>query len=174
MLKHYKLRRILAFCLLVTANARAAVLYVDVNSASPTPPYTNWSTAAATIQDAVDAAVAGDEIVVTNGAYAFGGRAVQGGTTNRLAVTKPLTVRSVGGSAFTSIIGYRVPDTTNGPAAVRCLYLTNGAMLAGFTLTNGATQDYEFGGGVLCEGAGAVLTNCVVSGNSASYAGGGV
>jgi len=35
----------------------AATRYVDVNSSSPTWPYSNWVTAAATIQQAVDAAV---------------------------------------------------------------------------------------------------------------------
>ncbi len=47
---------------------------------------------------AVDAAGAGEEIVVTNGVYASGGRAA--GTNvlvNRVAVDKPLTLRSVSG-----------------------------------------------------------------------------
>ncbi len=86
----------------------APVRYVDVNSPTPTPPYTSWSTAARVIQDAIDAAAAGDEIVVTH----------------RVAVTKALAVRSVNGPAFTSIRGYQVPGTTNGDGAIRCVYLT--------------------------------------------------
>jgi len=58
---------------MLTGAARiiAATLYVDVNSTNATQPYTNWATAATN----VDAAVAGDEVVVTNGTYASGGDA---------------------------------------------------------------------------------------------------
>ena len=51
------------------ATALAEVHYVDVNSTNATPPYASWATAAINIQDAVDAAVAGDEVVVTNGLF---------------------------------------------------------------------------------------------------------
>jgi len=154
---------------------------VDVSSTNATPPYTNWTTAATNIQNAVDAAVAGDEIVVTNGTYATGGRAVDGTMTNRVAVDKLLTLRSVNGPQVTIIRGYQVPGTTNGDGAIRCVYLTNGASLSGFTLTNGATRavnDYytfreSSGGGLRCEGTTAVVSNCVVAANSAYGTGGG-
>src|SRR5258708_6382432 len=124
-MKSYQLRGLLAPYLFATINASAAVHYVDVNSASPTPPYTNWSTAAVTIQDAVDAAVAGDQVLGTNGVYQSGGKTVAaaGATTNRVAVDKPVLVQSVNGPEFTMIQGYPVPGITNGPEAIRCVYL---------------------------------------------------
>ena len=42
----------------------AATRYVNVSNASPSPPYTTWISAANVIQDAVDLAQPGDEIVV--------------------------------------------------------------------------------------------------------------
>jgi hypothetical protein len=147
-----------ALLLASAGSALAAVHYVDVNSASNAPPYTSWATAATNIQDAVDAAATGDEIVVTNGIYFMGGRVTTDEfmeqTFNRVAVDKPLNLRSVNGAQFTTI---------DGGHSNRCVYLTNGASLSGFTLTNGRAHS---GGGLWCESTNAVVSNCVVSGNS--------
>jgi len=142
--------------LAATSSALATVRYVNVNNANPTPPYTNWATAATNIQDAVDAAGAGDEIVVTDGVYA------------PVTVNTPLTLQSVNGPGVTVI---------NGGGTLRCLYLTNDSAMVGFTLTNGTGYNSEYGygyygGGVYCESPSVVLANCVLTGNSAEAGGG--
>lgn len=166
------------FLVLMVFNAVAETRYVDLNSPSSTPPYTNWLTAATNIQDAVDAAVAGDTVLVTNGVFAEGGRAINNEPpSNRVFVTKPVTLLSVNGPSVTFIQGYQVPGTTTGAAAVRCAFLTNGAVLSGFTLTNGATYayaaggDWNRGGAVYSPVTGAVVSNCVLIRNASSFGG---
>src|ERR1044071_1226847 len=137
--------------LAAVGTAVAAVRYVDLNSASPMPPYTNWTTAATNIQDAVDLAAPGDELVVTNGTYAS------------VTVSNYITLRSVNGPQFTFINGRKLSG---------CAYLADEAIISGFTLTNGLAGN---GGGVYCENPYAVVSNCVIVGNSAiSYGGGAV
>ena len=171
---------------------RAANYYVDVvfrPRPAPRPihyvspsgahisPFTNWYTAATNIQAAIDVAVAGETVCVTNGVYDTGGRVAGGqALTNRVAVDKPLVVRSVNGPEVTIIQG----QGPLGADAVRCVYMTDGAKLVGFTLTNGFTDNRlgEFvvavgqGGGIYCESAEGVASNCILTGNSASYGGG--
>src|SRR5438270_4063588 len=99
----------------------ASVLYVNPANSVPAAPYNSWSAAATNIQDAVDAASAGDTILVTNGTYNFGARVALDGSTNRVWVGAAVTLQSVNGSASTLIDGAKL---------MRCVYLTNGARLS--------------------------------------------
>jgi hypothetical protein len=137
----------------MTVQVSELVYYVSQGSTNPVAPYNSWFTAATNIQDAADTALAvpGALVIVSNGIY------------SPARVTKPLTLRSVNGPALTVI------DGTNGSP---CVYLASNSILAGFTLTNGVAG--WSGGGVICESTNSAVTNCVISGNSAYYTGGGV
>ena len=130
-------------------------------SGTDTAPYTNWHTAAHSIQSAVDASSGGDVVWVTNGTYAL---------TSEILVDKAVTVRSINPASR--------PVTINGGAANRCFYLSHsGALVAGFVITNGYSD--EFGGGIEIDNGGTV-SNCLITGNRVavdlptSYGGGGV
>ncbi|HVM49461.1 MAG TPA: choice-of-anchor Q domain-containing protein [Candidatus Acidoferrum sp.] len=139
--------------LLAVSSLSAAMHFVSLESTNPTPPYTDWATAATNIQDAVNVAATNDVVVVTNGVYPGG-----------VAVTNPLALQSVNGPQVTAIDGH---------GATRCAFLTDGASLTGFTLTNGYAGSWRSGGGGgICCPTSAFLTNCVIVGNSAMWGGG--
>lgn len=150
---------------------KAATLYVALADNIPVTPYSSWESAATNIQDAVAAAAPGDDVKVGPGIYNTG--SLTGDT--RLWVDKAVTIIGMSGPKMTIIEGYQVPETTNGSGAVRCVYLGVGATLSGFTLRGGATvaDGWASGGGAYCESS-SVITNCIVSGNSAHAFGGGV
>ncbi|MFH0908898.1 MAG: choice-of-anchor Q domain-containing protein, partial [bacterium] len=155
--------------------AGATLIHYVSLSGSSVVPYTNWATAVRIVQDAADIAQAGDTVLVSNGTYSAGGRALPGyGLTNRILLTKAVTIRGVNGANYTTIAGGGDGDT-----AVRCAYLYPGARLEGLRLSGGRTRTKwpnpadRSGGGAYLFGGG-VLSSCIVSYCSAATNGGGV
>src|SRR5262249_8957382 len=118
---------------------------------------------------------AGGTVLVSNGTYRTAGRIVSAGLTNRVAIQKPLLLQSVNGPTTTIIQG----NSTLNSTSVRCAYLTDGAVLSGFALTNAGNvssgdniKDLS-GGGSWCRSQSSIIANCIIVGNSAAYAGGG-
>jgi hypothetical protein len=153
--------------------AAAETRYVSL-AGGDVSPYTNWLTAATTIQAAVDASIAGDFIWVTDGVYRVGARVTPGGSlSNRVVITNDITLQSVNGRDFTAIEG----AGPLGSNPVRCVYLGAGT-LRGFTLTNGFTgtagnQMLDRSGGAALAPTGR-LQECRLTGSAASDYGGGV
>lgn len=168
-----------AFGMATSQVAQVVIHAVDATGTNPVPPYSTWATAATNIQDAINVAVLGDIVLVTNGVYLTGGKVVTGGVTNRVVVDRPITVTSVNGCSATVIQGAWDPVSTNGPLAVRCAWLADGAVLSGFTLANGATGTgnvvgalADSGGGVFCASTNGVVANCVLTNNFSIFGGG--
>ena len=122
----------------------------------------------ATIQAAIDAAVAGDEVVVADGTYAGpGNKDLDFG-----AGGKAITVRSESGNATTCIIdclgsgrGFHFHNSETSAAVVSGFTIRNGYV-------NGSSPGGASGGGVYCSSSNPTLTNCILSGNKASSGGG--
>lgn len=155
----------------------AKTVYVSPVSASDGPGDA-WSNAFHSIQSAVDAAVDGDTVLVTNGTYATGGRITPGyACMNRVVVTKDIVLQSVNGPEVTIIEGAEATGGGNGPDAVRGVYMSAG-QLSGFTVCNGHTMisgDAPFncsGGGINMYGGTGVVSNCTIRGNMALCGGG--
>ncbi len=140
----------------------AATRYVSLSGAHVSP-FANWADAATNIQSAISASTAGDLVLVTNGVYGGGGSSVYGSkTTNRVAITNAIEVRSVNGPDLTVITGRDLYDPFWARNA-RGAYVGSNAQLVGFTITGGTADDS--GGGLWCE-TNAVVSNCVITGNT--------
>lgn len=124
----------------------AADIYVspsgdDANNGS------NWGVAKKTIQAAVNAAVPGDQVWVTNGTYAL---------TAEIIVTNTITIRSVNGPEVTVV---------DGCGSNRCFNLSAGS-IRGLTVRNGYANGGH-GGGIYCANNLPVVTDCVIVSNRA-------
>jgi len=121
-------------------------------------PYITWANAATNVQDAIDAAREGELVLVAAGQYTLGAE---------LRVASNITVRAVDGAAVTML---------DARGLHRVARVSGGAVLEGFTLTNGyaccGAPRSDCGAGVRVDGA--FVLNCLVAGNEATGCGGGV
>ncbi len=201
MKRSYGLLAGLTLVAMVCAQTACALTVVYVTT-DGTGDGSSWVSATNSIQGAVDViddSNATNTVAVSNGVYNTGGAdgypgggAFFDGTSNRVAIYKVITVRAASSDpADTIIVGAPGTIGTNAPygtGAVRCVYITNGASLHGFTLSNGYTRALHApagepntslrGGGIFCgqggtPSSGVVISNCVVKRNQSWYHGGG-
>lgn len=129
-----------------------AIIYVDIKNISGTEdgseahPYNK-------IQNAVDAANAGDTLKVLMGIY------------NENITMKDGVVIQGSGANVTTI------DGGGSGSVVTALSVDSKAKLDGFTLTNGKARS---GGGIYLNHSSPTITNCIISSNGASYRGGAI
>jgi len=162
-LSSYK-RLIIIAGILIAANCPAATHYVMPTNSLAADPYTSWETAGTNLIAVVNAAQTntGTMVVwVTNGTYYL---------TNQVVISQALTLQSVNGREVTIVNGNNSPGR---PVTNRCFYLNaSGAVLDGFTITNGIALAYPGGGGLVSI-AGTITRNCRVTGCIASNSSGG-
>jgi hypothetical protein len=164
-------------CTIISAAPVHDNFYVNAANLTPVAPYDTWEKAATDIQTAIDAASKNDHVIVTNGVYSIGEKITPGySLSNRVVITKNITVRSVNGPENTIILGAETPGGGKGKGAVRCVFMGAGK-LYGFTISNGFTfassaSIYDLAGGGIFLTNFCSITNCIISGNTASHGGG--
>lgn len=134
-------------------------VFVSTNG-SHTAPYGTWGTAATNIQQAIDTAAEGQgytlAVLVSNGVYTVAGE---------LAINRPVIVRGFSGNPTDTVIQGGYPASTN-----RCLTLNHaGAVLDGFTVSNGYLSVVDNGAGILSTGG--TIRNCVITRNTSGAGG---
>ena len=124
---------------------------------------TSWGTAFKTIQEAIDAASANDEIWVKQGTY----------SSSNLNNAVHIYGGFAGGETAREDRDWKTNVTTvDGTNTTRCFNVSANATIDGFTITNGDPGS-DWGGGMYISGAiMPTIANCIFIGNTAQNGGG--
>ena len=135
----------------------------------------------ATLQAAADKALSGDTVYVAEGLYTNNVKHVAASGTKpaydvRVSVPAGVSFVATGDRRKTLIVGQRGTSTEFGEDAIRCANLGVGAVLQGFTVTNGyavvGANSYHQGGGVGADSE-AYIVDCDIVNCHAKRAGAG-
>ena len=169
-MKTKKIFSFVIFGLFLSQILVAETRYVSMTGTGE-PPYTTWANASPSIYAAVSICSNDDVVLVATGVYMLGQAVTPGNSAmNRVVITNDILLQSVEGPEKTII---------DGGGNVRCVFMTKGT-IDGFKLTNGyansgnITYYYNHVGGGLWITNGCVVTNCIVTGCSAYFMGGGL
>ncbi len=153
---------------------------------------TNWDSACNNLQTAIDSAAAGDQIWVRAGTY-FPTKDTSGNirvTTNKELLTFNIKkgIALFGGfsgsevrkeqrnlSTNITILNGNLGGSLHVYNVVNLNYSNQNTILDGFTITGGnAGNGNNNGGGIFCDSSLAIISNCTITGNSATFKGGGL
>ena len=184
--------------------AAGEIIYVDADAPTGANNGSSWQQAFSDLQDALDIAGTGDQIWVAEGTYlpttehgGSGDRYRSYQLRNGVALYGGFAP-SMGNVAFEDrdwilhetilsgdLYGDDGPDFANNDENCYHVFyhpdgtgLDSTAILDGFTISGGNASDsgppHESGGGMFNSGSSPTLVNCTITGNSASYGGGGM
>ena len=178
-----------ALCAMFALPLMAADVYVSDERGNDATGNGSYEQPYKTIQKGVDEASAGDTIKILRGIYGEGEEHYDGSQTNRVLITKKLTLEGVEGKEVTHIVGRHQPGATTdkekmGTAAIRCIRIKDssaaGTIIKNLTIRDGAVQNGDdvlssYGGGVCGYEKSTktcfYLVDCVVSNCAACWGG---
>jgi parallel beta helix pectate lyase-like protein len=149
---------------LARAGVVATTRYVS-NGGNNSNPGTDRDSPKLTIQNAIDASVSGDTVIVLDGTYTGAGNKDLDYSNGLMMGTRTITVKSENGPAVTTI-----DCQGSGRGFLFDSGETSAAQVEGFTIRNGLATGSGGGegGGMLISGSSPTVKNCIFSSNTAA------
>ena len=160
------------FALSLSANALLGASHYVSLSGNNTSPFTNWTTAAVTLQAAIDASQDGDSVIINSGIYRGSGNRdldLEGKAISLTSIAGPAgVILDVEGSVADPHRAFTFLSSETHSTVVQGLMMING-----YGPTNSISDDgvgrWCVGGAIYCSNSSPRIVNCVFSNNYAQY-----